>query len=70
MNSWLDFTTEQVLSKKETEILKKILSDNGGRRSKIERRCVSYDVYIPERRQGIERRESKDRRKQPRELQS
>jgi len=50
--------------------LKKILSDNGGRRSNIERRCVSYDIYIPERRQGIERREDTDRRQRPRELQS
>lgn len=54
--------------KREIDILKKNLTDNGGRRSNIDRRCVSYDMYIPERRQGIERRDSEDRRQQPRSL--
>jgi hypothetical protein len=38
-------------------------SDNGGRRSGIDRRCFSYSIHIPERRSGIDRRFNKDRRK-------
>ena len=38
------------------------LHDNGGRRSGIERRRFSYSVHIPERRSGIDRRCSQDRR--------
>ena len=39
-----------------------ILSDNGGRRSGIERREFSYDQHIPERRSGMDRRNGDDRR--------
>ena len=44
----------------------KILHDNGGRRSGIERRQFSYDFHIPERRSGKERRNGNDRRLKPR----
>jgi len=37
-------------------------SDNGGRRSGIERRRFSYSAHIPERRKGIDRRCGEDRR--------
>jgi len=37
-------------------------SDNLGRRLKIERRQFSYDVHIPERRSGNDRRSGLDRR--------
>jgi hypothetical protein len=36
--------------------------DNGGRRLGIERRQFSYLLHIPERRSGVDRRFSKDRR--------
>jgi hypothetical protein len=39
------------------------LSDNGGRRSGIDRRFFSYSIHIPERRSDIDRRCNKDRRK-------
>jgi hypothetical protein len=39
-----------------------LLSDNGGRRSGIDRRRYSYTVHIPERRYGEERRQKSDRR--------
>jgi len=39
-----------------------ILSDNGGRRSNIERREYSYDRHIPERRSGKDQRNGLDRR--------
>ena len=38
------------------------ISDNGGRRSGIERRLFSYTIHIPERRSGKERRSGVDRR--------
>jgi hypothetical protein len=38
-------------------------SDNGGRRSSIDRRCLAYSIHIPERRFCIDRRSSDDRRK-------
>ena len=38
------------------------LSDNGGRRSGIDRRTFSYSAHIPERRCGQERRSGSDRR--------
>jgi hypothetical protein len=38
------------------------LRDNGGRRSGIERRKVSYFYHIPERRSGMDRRCGQDRR--------
>ncbi|MBW2605710.1 MAG: hypothetical protein JRE28_15620 [Deltaproteobacteria bacterium] len=41
---------------------KKILFDNGGRRSGADRRRFSYAVHIPERRSGINRRKGLDRR--------
>jgi hypothetical protein len=56
------------MCKKEKDILKTVLTDNGGRRSNIDRRSLSYDVYIPERRVGIDRRSVEDRRLQPRPL--
>jgi hypothetical protein len=34
---------------------RKILLDNGGRRSRIDRRRFSYAVHIPERRSSIDR---------------
>jgi hypothetical protein len=43
-----------------------ILPDNGGRRSGIERREISYDSHIPERRSGKDRRSGLDRRLKPR----
>ncbi|MFZ7125281.1 MAG: hypothetical protein ACOWWM_03890 [Desulfobacterales bacterium] len=39
-----------------------IPSDNGGRRSGIERRSYSYSGHIPERRSGEDRRKDGDRR--------
>ncbi len=39
------------------------LSDNGGRRSGIDRRQFSYSGHIPEKRFGQDRRKGKDRRK-------
>ena len=46
----------------------KIISsiDNGGRRSGGDRRKYSYTLHVPERRNGQDRRVSKDRRKTPR----
>ena len=38
------------------------LTDHGGRRSKVDRRRFSYDLIIPERRSGRERRVNADRR--------
>ncbi|MCP4672501.1 MAG: hypothetical protein GY857_14495 [Desulfobacula sp.] len=38
------------------------LHDNGGRRFAIDRRQMTYDVYIPERRFGKDRRKGSDRR--------
>ena len=53
--------------------MKHIIVDNGCRRSGIERRQISYDQYIPERRSGEDdrrsdndRRSGKDRRIKPR----
>jgi len=53
---------------KEMAGLKNILSENGGRRTNIDRRIISYDMYIPERRSGKERRSSADRRQKSRSL--
>ena len=39
-----------------------LLSDNGGRRSGIERRRFQYAYHIPERRSGQDRRSGFDRR--------
>jgi hypothetical protein len=41
---------------------RKILLDNGGRRSRIDRRRFSYAVHIPESRSSIDRRKGLDRR--------
>jgi hypothetical protein len=41
---------------------KKILLDNGGRRSGTDRRSFSYAVHIPEHRSGFDRRKGSDRR--------
>ena len=38
------------------------LRDNGGRRSGLDRRRFSYAGHVPERREGVERRISLDRR--------
>jgi hypothetical protein len=46
--------------------MRRILSDNGGRRLGIERREFSYFYYIPERRSGKDRRSGRDRRLKPR----
>jgi hypothetical protein len=40
--------------------------DNGGRRLGIERRQFDYSLYVPERRIGIDRRISSERRDDPR----
>ena len=42
--------------------MSKILHDNGGRRSGVERREFSYYGHIPERRSGKDRRSGIDRR--------
>jgi hypothetical protein len=42
------------------------ISNNGGRRKKIERRQFSYTVHIPERRSGVDRRSPEDRRRSSR----
>jgi len=39
-----------------------IITDNGGRRSGIDRRQFSYYEHIPERRSGKDRRNGNDRR--------
>jgi hypothetical protein len=44
-------------------------TDNGGRRSGLERRNFSYTVHVPERRSGTDRRAHDDRRKTPRSQQ-
>ena len=41
---------------------RKILLDNGGRRSGIDRRRFSYAVHIPERRSSIDRRKGLEKR--------
>jgi hypothetical protein len=53
--------------------MKHVIVDNGCRRSGIERRQISYDAHIPERRSGEDdrrsdndRRSGKDRRLKPR----
>jgi hypothetical protein len=46
--------------------MSKILHDNGGRRSGVERRELSYYAHIPERRSGKDRRSGLDRRLKPR----
>jgi hypothetical protein len=46
--------------------MKHILPDNGGRRMGVDQRQFSYDIYIPERRSGKERRSGLDRRLKPR----
>ena len=46
--------------------MNRILHDNGGRRSGIERREFLYDQYIPERRSEEDRRSGKDRRQNSR----
>lgn len=38
------------------------LEDNGGRRSRLDRRQFSYNAHVPERRCGQDRRSGKDRR--------
>ena len=48
--------------KKRTKIEKTLKPDNGGRRSGAERRNFSYTYYIPERRNGQDRRDGNDRR--------
>jgi hypothetical protein len=43
-----------------------ISTDNGGRRSGGDRRTYSYTLYVPERRNGEDRRDGTDRRQTPR----
>ncbi len=43
-----------------------LLPDKGGRRRLPERRRFFYTCYIPERRNGRERRQAGDRRQKPR----
>ena len=40
--------------------------DNAGRRSGTDRRCFSYTAYIPERRNGGDRRAGEDQRRMAR----
>ncbi len=42
---------------------KKAVSDNGGRRSNMERRTIIFHAYVPERRCKHDRRSGMDRRK-------
>jgi hypothetical protein len=54
-------------NKRMTDYIEKLkLLENGGRRFIVDRRQLSYTIYIPERRSGIDRRCGKDRRKEPR----
>ncbi len=46
--------------------MKYVFPDNGGRRSGIERRQLSYTQYIPEQRSGKDRRSGNDRRRKQR----
>jgi len=46
--------------------MKHLMHDNGGRRSGIKRRLFKYDMHIPERRLGNDRRSGLDRRIKPR----
>ena len=39
------------------------LEEDRDRRSGLDRRFLSYDIYLPDRRQGNERRTGSDRRK-------
>lgn len=48
--------------KKQTKIENAPDADNGGRRLGAERRSFSYTYYIPERRDGRDRRQGKERR--------
>lgn len=53
--------------KNENDILERLMAlDNGGRRSGGDRRCYSYTLHIPERRNGSDRRSGEDRRRFPR----
>ena len=42
--------------------MSRLIFDNGGRRSGIDRRQFSYAIHIPERRTGEDRRDGADRR--------
>ena len=46
--------------------MKHVFSDNGGRRSGVDRRQFSYKDHIPERRSGKDRRSGNDRRRKSR----
>jgi hypothetical protein len=46
--------------KKQAKAEKALRSDNGERRSGLERRKFSYTLYIPERRNGQDRRDCND----------
>ncbi len=52
---------ERQVAVKETKVVF-YFSDNGGRRSGVDRRQFAYDVHVPERRSGLERRSGMDRR--------
>ncbi|MFO7560679.1 MAG: hypothetical protein R6X10_17750 [Desulfobacterales bacterium] len=49
--------------------MKEMITRNGDRRTNIDRRIISYDLYIPERRSGKERRNGADRRQKAGSLQ-
>jgi hypothetical protein len=51
---------------KQNEVMALFVRDNGIRRSGLARREFSYDIYIPERRSGEDRRSGLDRRLSPR----
>jgi hypothetical protein len=44
----------------ETEIISLLMGDSGDRRLRLDRRQFSYDMYIPERRSGKDRRSELD----------
>ena len=52
----------------ENEVMTLFTRDNGGKRSGLGRRQFSYDMHIPERRSGKDRRSGFDRRLKPRIL--
>ena len=52
------------MEKNENDILEQlVILDNGGRRSRGDRRNYSYTLHIPDRRSGKDRRSGTDRRK-------
>ncbi len=62
MTQEIQRTVRKSLMKKQAKIENALRSDNGGRRAGAERRSFSYTYYIPERRNGQDRRHGSDRR--------